>query len=232
MGGLAIYLHSREYSKLWDQLGRLGERVFTDIDFVSYKSFRKDLLEFFAQRGYNIDNLLLAQYGRSRLMFFEGPVPMAEVFLDKLEMNHTIDFRGRLEADYPTIPLAELLLEKMQIVHINEKDIKDSIVLLRAHGIGFDDKEKINLNALKNAGLTSNWGFWYTFTTNLKKIRESLEKYTVLTGNDKKEITEKIGKILDYIEKQPKSLSWKIRAKVGIKKKWYNDVEDWMDLTS
>ena len=34
-----------------------------------------------------------------------------------------------------TIPLAELLLEKMQIVQINEKDIIDTIMLLREHEI-------------------------------------------------------------------------------------------------
>ena len=28
------------------------------------------------------------------------------------------------------------------------------------------------------------------------------------------------------IEKEPKSLGWKLRAKVGTKKQWYNDVEE------
>jgi len=28
------------------------------------------------------------------------------------------------------------------------------------------------------------------------------------------------------IEKKPKTLAWKLRAKVGTKSKWYKDVED------
>lgn len=52
-----------------------------------------------------------------------------DIFLDRLEMCHDIDFKGRLELDYPTIPLAEMLLEKLQIVQINEKDVKDVIIL-------------------------------------------------------------------------------------------------------
>jgi len=234
MGGLAIYLHSQEYKGLWEKLGRLGERVFTDIDFVSHSKFRRNILGFFEKRGYNMDKRLLVHYGAGRLIYFGGPCPMVEVFLDKLEMNHIVDFHGRLEADNPTIPLAELLLEKLQIVHINEKDIKDSIVLLRAHEIGLEDKETINLKALNRAGLTSDWGFWYTFTTNLQKIRDSLNNYAVLTEKDKKIIGERITKIVEYLDNQPKSMSWKIRAKIGPKKKWYNEVEadDWGHLTS
>ena len=42
------------------------------------------------------------------------------------------------------MPLAELLLEKMQIVQINEKDLIDTVMLLREHPIGDTDKETIN----------------------------------------------------------------------------------------
>jgi len=227
MGGLAIYLHCQDYKNLWEKLGRLGKRVFTDIDFMSYRKFREKIVNFFQERDYMLDKRTLMYYGESRLIFFGDKCPMIDVFFDKLEMNHTIDFRKRLEADTPTIPPAELLLEKMQIVKIAEKDIKDSIVLLRAHKVDFHDNDAINLEILKKAGLTSDWGFWYTFTTNLEKIVISLDKYDVLTENDKEDIKRKIRKIKDYIDKQPKSMSWKIRAKIGTKKKWYNDVEDW-----
>jgi hypothetical protein len=55
-------------------------------------------------------------------------------------MNHIIEFKDRLEKDYPTIPLEELMLEKLQIVKINEKDIKDLIVLILEHEIGENGK--------------------------------------------------------------------------------------------
>lgn len=228
MGGMGIYLHSQEYKQLWERLSRLGEKVFTDIDFASYGRFRVKIFEFFKKRGYEVDQRLFMHYGMKRHIYFGGRVPMIEVFLDKLEMNHTINFDKRLEVDSPTIPLAELLLQKMQIVKINEKDIKDAIVLLTAHDVGETDKETINLEALANAGLVSDWGFYYTVTTNLQKVKEYVQKTTTLDGNDSKRIiNERIDKILNYLEGQPKTLSWKLRAKVGTKKQWYNDVEDW-----
>jgi hypothetical protein len=152
---------------------------------------------------------------------------MVEVFFDKLEMNHTINFNKRLEADSPTLPLSELLLQKLQIVKINEKDVKDVIVLLRAHDLGETDNDTINLKALCQAGLLSNWGFYYTVRTNLKKIADYTSVYDVLTENDIKIVNDRINRILRYLVEQPKSLSWKLRARIGPEKKWYNDVEDW-----
>lgn len=224
MGGMAIYLHSKEYEELWRKLGRLGERVFTDIDFMSYSRFSGKIVKFFTQRGYFYDRNLMLQFGHARHIYFGGKVPMIDVFLDKLDMCHVIDFRQRLEIDYPTIPLAELLLEKLQIVNINLKDIKDSIVLIRAHEVGGDDKDKINIKHIANI-LSQDWGFYYTATTNLNLIKNSLNDYReILTTDDINDVTNKIEKMLTEIERYPKSTSWKLRAKIGTKKKWYKDV--------
>jgi len=227
MGGLGIHLHAQEFKRLWEKLARLGERVFTDIDFASYGKFRHKLLDFFSKRGYSIDKRLQMYHGMKRHIYLGGKVPMIEVFFDKLEMNHTISFSKRLETDSPTLPPTELLLQKLQIVKINEKDIKDAIVLLRAHDIGETDNETINLNALVQAGLLSDWGFYYTATTNLKKIIDFAPTCNALVTNDRKVIDDRVNKILCYLEEQPKSLGWKLRARVGTKKRWYNTVEDW-----
>jgi hypothetical protein len=46
--------------------------------------------------------------------------------------THVVKFQNRLHVDSPTIPLAELALEKLQIVHLNEKDVKDMLMLFAA----------------------------------------------------------------------------------------------------
>ena len=51
MGGMAIYMHSKEYETLWRNLARLGAKVFTDIDFVAYGKQRNELLEFVNPKG-------------------------------------------------------------------------------------------------------------------------------------------------------------------------------------
>lgn len=226
MGALAIRLHSPRYAGLHEKLKRLGEREFTDIDFMASGKHRKGIRKVLEEQGYEINQPVLRLFGYKRHIY-ENPKSRisVDVFFDKLEMCHTIDFRKRLKVDYPTISLADLLLEKMQIVEINEKDIKDSIVLLRAHDVGESDKDLVNAKYVAEL-LAKDWGFWYTATTNLKKLKKFLMRYDVLTDEDRKDVSEKIRKILEYVDKEPKTMGWKWRARTGPKKKWYRDVEE------
>ncbi|MEW6399683.1 MAG: hypothetical protein AB1503_11060 [Bacillota bacterium] len=226
MGGLAIFIHSQEFMDLWKQMERLGKKVFTDIDYVSYGKYRAEVMDLFRERGFLVNQKILYLYGKDRHVYYGSRIPMAEVFFDKLAMNHTIDFRGRLEADYPTIPVAELLLQKIQMVRMNEKDVKDAIVLLRAHPVGTDDTDKINKVAVA-APLLKDWGFYYTATTNLKRIEDSLGNYTALSNEDRKIVASRVRELLTYVESQPKSLNWKARSIIGPKLKWYNEVDEW-----
>lgn len=227
MGALAIRLHSPEFVDLHKSLKRLGEREFTDIDLMALGKQRGAIKNFFIKdRGYKIDRMVERLAGGGRHIYHGSePKIMVDVFYDKLEMCHTIDFRKRLGIDSPTIPLADILLAKMQIVKITEKDIKDTIVLLRAHEVGESDEEEVNAKYIARL-LSRDWGFYYTFTTNLKRVEQLLPKYEVVSGEDRKIISSRIEKMLECIEKEPKSLGWNLRAKVGTKKKWYREVEE------
>jgi len=225
MGATAIRIHCPNSVSLHKALGR----ELTDMDFIGYSKQREKIEKFFTQEfKYEIVKAALTPgLFVNRCIFFDktGKKPHIDVFLDKLEMNHIIDFRDRLDKDFPTIPLAELLLEKMQIVKINEKDIKDTIVLLVEHNLGDSDKEIINTEYIAKI-LSKDWGFYYTVTTNLNKVKAFLERYEVLTNEQRKIVSDKIDKLLERIETEPKTLSWKIRARIGPAKKWYNEVEE------
>jgi hypothetical protein len=125
-----------------------------------------------------------------------------------------------------TIPLADMLLEKMQIVHINEKDIIDTIMLLREHEIGEGNMpETIDAQYIATL-LSKDWGFYYTFTTNLARVQEKVTNTQELSEDDRIDVGKKIRALSDILEKQPKTFGWKMRAKIGTKNKWYKDVEE------
>ncbi|MGP8127369.1 MAG: hypothetical protein ACLP9D_06150 [Candidatus Bathyarchaeia archaeon] len=63
-------------------------------------------------------------------------------------------------------------------------------------------------------------------TTNLGKVQTRLAKYNELSDEDRNDITMKIRELLKRIEDEPKPLSWKMRARMGLKSKWYRDVEE------
>ncbi len=227
MGGMAIYMHSKEYETLWRNLARLGTRVFTDIDFVAYGKQRNELYDFFQKRGYKTDPRFLYQFGKTRHIFFGGRVPMVEIFYDQLEMNHTVPYSGRLEVDSPTTPIGELMCQKLQVVKINEKDIKDLIVLIRAHDVGMDDQDRINMKVFNFVDMFNEWGWYYTATMNLNKVKKFANDYPQLSSEDKDIVGKRVDRLLAYIEEQPKSFKWRMRSKVGTKTMWYNPVEDW-----
>jgi hypothetical protein len=73
----------------------------------------------------------------------------------------------------------------------------------------------------------NDWGWYYTATMNLNKIKKMAYEYPQLSQEDKMIVGQRVDKMLSYIENRPKSFKWKMRAKVGTKKMWYNPVEDW-----
>ena len=222
LGALAFHVHCPKFSYMQEMLGR----TFTDIDFASYGKESSRISKLFANLGYQIDPRVRALFG-SRLIFYDrgGSGRHCDVFLDRLEFCHDVIFQDRLEEDYPTIPLVELLLEKMQIVKLNEKDIIDTIMLLREHEIGGSDKDTIN--AVRLASLTArDWGLWKTFTMNLEKVRVSAQTLQKLSEEDKNDVSSKITALRASVDAKPKTSSWKIRSQIGERRKWYRDVDE------
>ena len=225
LGGAAIRIHCPKYEVLYEQLKRIPKY---DMDFVTYSKFRPLTKKLFVDLGYEpyVSLMLTGATGRHRQIFNDKDGNKAiDVFLDKLEMCHVIDYSDRLNLDSPTVPLAELLLQKLQIVQINEKDIHDLMILLREHEIGSIDTEEINANYIARI-LSNQWGFNYTVNLNLEKIKEFLPKYAALTIEDRSIISGRIDKLQEVINNTPKTVQWKLRAKVGPAKKWYNVVEE------
>jgi hypothetical protein len=222
IGALAFRTHCQQYGYIQDKLGR----KFTDFDFVSYPKYFKLIIKVLTELGYEEDKQVTQLFGDTRMIFHDPAFGRhIDVFYNTLSFCHEINLVGRLEKEAITIPLAELLLEKMQIVQINEKDVIDTIMLLREHPIGDIDKETINAQIITHT-LCSDWGWWRTVTMNLKVVEERMKMYTDLTDEDRNVVHERIEELLQRIATAPKSLKWKIRSVIGDKVKWYKDVEE------
>jgi hypothetical protein len=177
-----------------------------------------------ASAGYSDDPQVYVDSEGSRLVAEHAGIGMhIDVFLDKLEFCHTVLWKDRLEIDPETIPLAELLLQKMQIVEINEKDLIDTITLLLEYPLGDSDDDTVNIDRVA-AICAKDWGWWRTLTMNLDKVRQMAAHYEQLTDEETIRVADQVQAALDRVEAEPKSMSWKLRAKIGDRKKWYRDV--------
>jgi hypothetical protein len=139
-------------------------------------------------------------------------------------MSHQIPFGDRLALEPVTVPLAELLLTKLQVVQLNEKDVRDALALLHDHPVEESDGDAIN--AAQVARLcASDWGLWRTFTANLAALEGHLDRYE-LPEESKGRIVERIEGLQERIEQEPKPLGWRMRAKIGDRKRWYELPEE------
>jgi hypothetical protein len=222
IGSLAFQMHCQKYGYLQAAMGR----AYTDIDFAAYRRQTKEIQALMAGLGYHENREVFIVSEGDRAIFERPEVGLhIDVFYEKLDFSHVIHWEDRLEVDHPSIPLAEMLLEKMQIVQINEKDIIDTIMMLLEHPLGDEDHETINIERV--AGLCcTDWGLWRTTTMNLDKVRQLAQGYEQLTGEQKELIDSQVKAALMRIDQEPKSLAWRLRARVGDRVKWYKDVDE------
>lgn len=167
LGGLSIAIHCQEHKEFAEGLGRIGTGVmegqeYSDIDYVSYRNQREKIKELLDKIGYVKRRTTLSSAASERQIYYHPKGWFyVDVFFDKLLVaNHPIDFRGRLELDYPTITVTDMLLEKIQMWEaFSIKDLKDCLLLLKAHEIK-EKSEKESIDALYIAKiLAQDWGF-------------------------------------------------------------------------
>ena len=222
LGSLAYRIHCPANLDLFAKM----ERALTDIDFAAEKRQSKQIKQFLAAFGYVEDQRMTVSTEGSRY-YFEHPETQlgVDVFMNELYFCHRIPFDGRLELDRPTISTADLLLEKMQIVELNLKDITDTMVLLLGHPLGTDaDGPEVIDGAYIAKLLQDDWGFYYTVTTNLDKVGRFLPENAAIGAAQADVIRARLAEVRGLIDDAPKSRRWRLRAKVGARKQWYQDV--------
>ena len=225
LGALAFAKRCPRHAYLQETL----KRVYTDIDFAAYGRQVKQVRALLAREGFVEDELMYVESEGSRMVLnHPGTDLHLDVFLDKLEFCHTIPWNDRLETHDVTIPLAEMLMQKMQIVQINEKDIIDSIMLLLEHPLGDEDGDVINVGLVARV-CAKDWGWWRTLTMNLDRVRQMALSYGALGEDEKRRIADQVAAALARIHDEPKSLGWKMRARIGDRKRWYREVGELAD---
>ena len=215
LGGLAIYFQCPSAES--DERLR---RPYKDFDFVTLNKWGAKTKALFARLGYTPNQAFNALHGYQRLLFWDtAHERQVDIFIDRMQMCHNIDFRARLQADPRTLSLADLLLTKLQIVEVNEKDLLDTMALFLDHDVLDSDS---GLNSSYIARLTAaDWGLCKTLTTNLQKaLSFALERSLP------EQIAARIYRLIAIIDAQPKSLAWKTRALVGERVRWYELPEE------
>lgn len=204
-------------------------RQYHDIDFVARSADGDALSSFFTSHGYSAEEEFNALHGQRRLCF-RGPEGRWEVdvFLDRIEMCHTLDVRPRLDAVEMTLTMADLLLSKLQVVETNEKDLQDILAILADHDVTNSDE---GVNRLTIVGVCrGDWGWWRTSTMVAERARMAAQRY-IPGANETaqaalKRAERRLSGLIEDINVAPKSHKWKLRARIGDRARWHETPED------
>jgi hypothetical protein len=216
VGGAAVNLHSRSAREA------PLKRKYGDLDFVAASKQRQAAEKLFESLGYQGDRRFNTLNGHQRLLYLDAVNGrQIDVFIDRMKMCHVIELADRLGGDDPCLTPADLLLSKLQVFEVNKKDLVDSIALLLDHPIADHDDDAINGTYLA-ALLSQDWGLYRTMQMNTAKIRETAKELPVAADT----VNQRLDELWARTEAHPKSLKWRLRARVGDRMTWYELPEE------
>ena len=240
-GGLAVRHYAIDLE--------FAERDYSDIDLIGLARQAGDIGTLFAGLGY-LENASVAtatlagqrQYYKRRHSVeshahmhkrahfappVAGPPPLdhVDVFLDWMKMDHEIDFRGRLDINTYAIDPADLFLSKLQIQKLNEKDAHDVITLCKDVYVDFEAHPGVlDLEHVADT-CARDWGLYIDVMTNIDKVVEHLADYD-LSPREGARIGRTLELAQDMMTEHAKSLRWRLRARLGKRLRWYNEIEE------
>ena len=221
LGGLAVKIHSSHASH------RSLERHYPDIDFVTDKASAKKLVDFLPAMGYIPNKTFNTLSGDRRQLYYdEANGRQVDVFIGDFTMCHTLPLADRLHVEPLTIPLAELFLSKAQIVQLNHKDVLDLLALTLDHEAGPRDEETINTDLIASL-CARDWGLYTTISMTIQKLLAFLDEGDLLLDDAEMQTARtRLATIQKAMDEAPKTMAWKMRAKVGTRVRWYEEVEE------
>lgn len=228
IGGLAVRVHC--------DLIAFCERDYSDLDMVGLKAQRKQVIALVRDLGYEFD-LHTMQATRGRQLQFvrpcrheEGGSPVHEddhvdVFLDRFKMDHAIELKDRLTLDDYTIPVTDQLLTKLQINRASEKDVRDTLTLLKDLEVADEEAPGVIGLRVLAARCARDWGLYHDVERSLDRCAAALPDY-LLTDDEAARILDGLARVRAALEAAPKTLAWRARARIGERRPWYDVVEE------
>jgi hypothetical protein len=193
-------------------------RGYSDVDLITIRSDAKGFAALLGDLGYQGDEEFNALFGSTRLSFDHEEHGHLDIFVGAFEMCHRLDLRGRIGISGEALTPADLLLTKLQVAELTEKDTQDVAAVLLELNLTADDQQ-INVPYINDL-LGSDWGWWRTVTGNLGIVAEHAPHLPV-DASSAVRIRSQVGSLLTEIETAPKSLKWRMRARFGERKQWY-----------
>lgn len=216
MGGVGIGMRAVDAD-------RSLQRGYADVDLAASRRSRRELEDTMGAAGLEPEREFNALHGSGRQIWWTPDDALhVDVFLGEFAMCHRIDLEAALAHPGPALPAADLLLTKLQVVELNLKDAQDVAALLTTHELADGRADALSLARIREV-LVASWGFYTTATDNLERIPGVIADHAPDVAPL---VAERCRLIRDELERAPKGTGFRMRAKVGRRKRWYDLPEE------
>jgi hypothetical protein len=198
-------------------------RQYADIDLATAGSAKGDVIRLMEALSYEPDREFNMLHGHRRLYFWdERNQRQVDVFVDEANLCHRVDLGKRLETVPLTLSLADLTVLKLQVVETNEKDYLDLCAIFADHDLTLDDS---GVNSSYIASLTAaDWGLWRTLGMVIDRTGQFARGLPDFEARDR--VVERLEALQTELDTVPKGRGWKLRSRVGDRKRWYEIPEE------
>lgn len=227
-GGLAVRAHC--------DVTAFCARDYSDVDLVGLRSQQAEIRRLFVDLGFE-ENPHFTQATHGRQLQFVRPClhsdggtdahpdDHVDVALGRFKMDHEIDLERRLTLDDYTIPVSDQLLTKLQVHKQDEKDVRDVLTLLKDLELAEEEAPGVMGLSYVASRCADDWGLYHDVERSLTRAETMLHDYA-LPEEDAGRVRDGLARLRRALEDAPKSVRWKLRAKVGERRQWHNDVEE------
>ena len=218
MGGVGVALRAPDADPAL-------HRAYADVDLAAPRRARRAVEDAMAAAGLEPEREFNTLHGGRRQIWWKaGGGLHVDVFLGEFAMCHRLDLEPGLAAPGPALPSADLLLMKLQVVELNLKDAQDAAALLTTHELAEDDdgRRAISLRRLREV-LADDWGFYTTASDNLERIPAVIGEHAPAAAQL---VAERCRAIAGQLEAAPKGRAFRLRAKLGRRRRWYDVPEE------
>jgi hypothetical protein len=198
-------------------------RNYADIDLATTGAAKEELIRLMEGTGYAGDDEFNMLHGHRRLYFWDDRNQrQVDVFVDEANLCHRIDLKRRIELVPLTLSLADLTVLKLQVMETNQKDFLDICAIFADHELS-DDESGVNVSHIAGS-VATDWGLWRTLST----VAERSERFALaLEGFAAGEaVAERLSRLRAALDSVPKTRGWKLRARIGERKRWYEIPEE------
>ncbi len=198
-------------------------RNYGDIDLATRGRAKMDVVGLLEAYGYVPDREFNTLNGNRRLYFFDQRNQrQLDVFVDEANLCHRINFRRRLELVPLTLPLADLVILKLQVLETNDKDYLDLCAIFADHDLSEDESGVNRAYIAEMAG--ADWGLWRTLGMVAERATLFAEQLDGFEAAGR--VVDRLDRLASDLNSVPKTRAWKLRAKLGDRKRWYDTPEE------